>query len=42
MKGNILVLTVSRVIWSVSDSIVYPYLSLYILELGAASPRSGW
>ena len=41
MKGNILVLTVSRVIWSVSGSIVYPYLSLYILELGGSKPQIG-
>jgi hypothetical protein len=38
MRGNILVLTVSRVIWSMSNSIVYPYLLLHILELGGASP----
>jgi hypothetical protein len=37
MRGNILVLTMSRVIWSMSNSIVYPYLSLYILELRGAS-----
>jgi MFS family permease len=41
MKGNILVLTVSRVIWSVSGSIVYPYMSLYILELGGSKPQIG-
>jgi MFS family permease len=34
MKGNVLVLTVSRVLWSMSDTIVYPYLSLFILFLG--------
>jgi len=34
MKGNVLVLTVSRVLWSMSDTIVYPYLSLFILALG--------
>lgn len=41
MRGNILVLTVSRVIWSMSNSIVYPYLSLYILELGGSKPVIG-
>ena len=34
MKGNVLVLTVSRVLWSMSDSLAWPYLSLYILSLG--------
>ncbi len=41
MKGNILVLTVSRIIWSMSMSIVFPYLSLYILELGGSKPIIG-
>ena len=41
MRGNILVLTVSRVIWSMSNSIVYPYLSLYILELEGSKPVIG-
>jgi len=41
MKGNILVLTVSRIIWSMSMSIVFPYLSLYILELGGSKPIVG-
>ncbi len=41
LRGNILVLTVSRVIWSVSGSIVYPYMSLYILELGGSKPQVG-
>jgi MFS family permease len=34
MKGNILVLTVSRIVWSMSSSIVWPYVSLFIIELG--------
>jgi len=38
MKGNVFVLTVSRVIWSVSMSIVF--LSLYIIELPGPSPSS--
>ena len=41
MKGNVLVLTVSRVIWSVSMSIVFPFLSLYIIELGGTKPIVG-
>ena len=42
MKGNILILTISRVIWSVSGSIVFPYMSLYILELGGTKPQIGF
>ena len=41
MKGNILVLTVSRIIWSMSSSIVWPYVSLYIIELGGNPPLIG-
>ena len=41
MKGNILVLTVSRVLWSMSDTIVYPYLSLFILALGGSKNTIG-
>jgi DHA1 family multidrug resistance protein-like MFS transporter len=41
MKGNVLVLTVSRVIWSMSDTIVYPYLSLFILALGGSKNTIG-
>jgi hypothetical protein len=41
MKGSVLVLTVSRVIWSVSMSIVFPFLSLYIIELGGTKPIVG-
>lgn len=41
MKGNVLVLTVSRVLWSMSDSIVLPYLSLYILSLGGSKNTIG-
>ncbi len=41
MRGNILILTVSRVIWSMSNSIVYPYQSLYVLELGGSKPIIG-
>jgi DHA1 family multidrug resistance protein-like MFS transporter len=42
MRGNILVLTVSRVLWSISDSICFPYLSLYILSLGGTAETVGW
>ena len=41
MKGNVFALTVSRVIWSVSMSIVFPFLSLYIIELGGTKPIVG-
>jgi len=41
MKGNILVLTVSRILWSMSSSIVWPYVSLYIIELGGNAPTIG-
>ena len=40
MKGNVL-LTVSRVIWSVSMSLFFPFLSLYIIELGGTKPIVG-
>ena len=42
MKGNVLVLTVSRILWSMSDALVLPYLSLYILALGGDKPTIGW
>jgi len=41
MKGNVLVLTVSRLIWSMSMSIVFPFLSLYIIDLGGTKPIVG-
>jgi len=41
MRGNVLVLTVSRVLWSMGDSVVYAYFSLYILSLGADKPVIG-
>jgi MFS family permease len=41
LHGNILILTVSRMLWSVSVSIVFPYMSLYILELGGSKPIIG-
>jgi MFS family permease len=42
MKGNVLVLTVSRVLWSMSDSLCLPYLSLYIIALGGTAATVGW
>ncbi|MBN2335130.1 MFS transporter [Candidatus Bathyarchaeota archaeon] len=42
LKGNVLVLTLSRILWSMSDALVLPYLSLYILELGGDKPTIGW
>jgi MFS family permease len=42
MRGNVLVLTVSRVLWSMSDSLCLPYLSLYILALGGTAETVGW
>lgn len=41
MRGNVLVLTLSRVLWSVSGSIVQRYMSLYILALGGTKPIIG-
>jgi len=42
MKGNVLVLTVSRVLWSMSDSLAWPYLSLYILSFGGTATTVGF
>ena len=39
MKGNVFVLTVNRVIWSVSMSLFFPFL--YIIELGGTKPIVG-
>jgi MFS family permease len=41
MKGNILVLTVSRILWSMSSSIVWPYVSFYIYALNGDAPLIG-
>lgn len=41
LTGNVLVLTVSRILWSMSDALVLPYLSLYILALGGDKPTIG-
>ena len=41
IKGNIKILIVSRIIWSLSMSIVTPYQSLYILDLGGSKPVIG-
>jgi len=42
LTGNVLVLVVSSILWSMSDALVYPYLSLYIIELGGDKPSIGW
>ncbi|MCD6264022.1 MFS transporter [Candidatus Bathyarchaeota archaeon] len=39
--GNILVLTVCRILWSTSTSIAFPYLSLYIRALGGSPADVG-
>jgi len=41
MRGNVLVLTVSRTLWSVAGSIIYAYFSLYMISLGASKPVIG-
>lgn len=41
LTGNIRVLVVCRVLWSWSTSIVYPYLSLFILALGGTATEVG-
>lgn len=41
MKGNILVLTVCRVIWTVSQSLAWPYFSLFVLALGGSVKEIG-
>jgi len=42
MHGNVLVLTVSRILWSMGDSVVYAYFSLYLISLGASKPVVGF
>ncbi len=42
IKGNVLILIVSRILWSMSDALVLPYLSLYILALGGDKPTIGF
>ena len=42
MRGNVLILTISRVLWSMSDSLCLPYLSLYIIALGGTAETVGW
>lgn len=41
MRGNVLVLTVCRLIWTFSGSIAGPYFSLYILALGGSPSEIG-
>ena len=42
VRGNIKVLMVCRILWSLSTSIVYPYFSFYILALGGTSKEIGF
>ena len=42
VRGNIKVLMVCRILWSLSTSIVYPYFSFYILALGGSSKEIGF
>ncbi len=41
LRGNLLILIVSRCIWMISTSVPRPYLSLYIRELGGSSTIIG-
>jgi len=41
IQGNIKTLMICRVLWSLSTSIVYPYFSFYIIELGGTSKEIG-
>ena len=41
IQGNIKVLIICRLMWSLSTSIVYPYFSFYILALGGSSQEVG-
>ncbi len=41
VQGNIKILMICRLMWSLSTSIVYPYFSFYILALGGTSQEVG-
>ena len=41
IRGNIRILMICRVLWSLSTSIVYPYFSFYIIALGGTSKEIG-
>jgi MFS family permease len=42
LRGNILVLTITRALGMFCRSMVFPYASLYILSLGGAPEQVGW
>ncbi len=41
VRGNIKILMICRLMWSLSTSIVYPYFSFYIIALGGTSQEVG-
>jgi len=41
MRGNVLVLTICRLLWNISMSITSPFFSLYILALGGSATEIG-
>lgn len=41
LKGNVLVLTVCRIIWTMSNSLAFPYFSLYVIALGGSATEIG-
>jgi len=41
MKGNVLVITVTRTLFAFSSQLVYPYFSLYVLALGGTPVTIG-
>ncbi len=41
IQGNIKILMICRLMWSLSTSIVYPYFSFYVLALGGSSQEVG-
>jgi hypothetical protein len=45
LRGNVLVITVCECVWRSSIDIIWPFLSLYVLDLGGGAPRpsaSSW
>ena len=42
IQGNIKILMICRLLWSLSTSIVYPYFSYYVLALGGSSKEVGF
>jgi MFS family permease len=42
IQGNIRILIICRLLWSLSTSIVYPYFSYYIIALGGAKQDIGF